>query len=172
MAALELLVSSQTKTQEILQQSLSQETDRRLAMETLLLRTLDEDRLKLQQLESSLKVDHDRMVALESTLQQEISLREDAEMSGEDILLDLSKKISVMEGDLSVVSLLDSRARSLEEQSHLQMEEISSLQQQYHHTRRGEGAPHHLLQPSCFPVISNTHTHTRGLCPVIHQLRK
>ncbi|XP_071515200.1 uncharacterized protein [Panulirus ornatus] len=136
LAALEDLVSTQGQTLRELEESLRRESDRRLTVETLLQGTVHELTNELLLMESSLKVDHDRLVALESTLQEEIKLREEAEISGKKVLLDMSKKIAVMEGDLTVVSLLDSRLRSLEEEGQIQIGDISNIHQELQKTRR------------------------------------
>nr|XP_045583122.1 uncharacterized protein LOC123746023 isoform X1 [Procambarus clarkii] len=131
--ALEDLVASQTQTQRILQDSLKKETSRRLALETLLLGTLEEEKVKVERLESNFKLDHERLLALEATF----DLQGSTELPHNVIFLELLKRVRAVEGDLDVITLLDSRMRSLEEQVKTQSEDTALLQDLHHQIRRG-----------------------------------
>lgn len=136
LAELEERVAAQARVKEELQDIVKKEVDRRLVLETLLLRTMEEQAIKLGQVESSSSVDHDRIVALESTLRDEISLREEAERSGNLSLRDLERKVTLMEGNLNLITFMDSRLRDLEELVGLHGQEISELHGALPQTRR------------------------------------
>ncbi|XP_037796873.1 paramyosin-like [Penaeus monodon] len=135
-AELEERVAAQARVKEELQQVVKKEVDRRLVLETLLLRTMEEQAIKLGQVESSSTGGHDRIDALESTLRDEISLREEAELSGDLRLQDLESKVSLMEGNLNLITFMDSRLRDLEELVSVHGQEISELQGVLPSTRR------------------------------------
>lgn len=139
-AELEERVAAQARVKEELQQVVKKEVDRRLVLETLLLRTMEEQAIKLGQVESSSTGGHDRIDALESTLRDEISLREEAELSGDLRLQDLESKVSLMEGNLNLITFMDSRLRDLEELVSVHGQEISELQGVLPSTRRGESS--------------------------------
>ncbi|XP_042872114.1 uncharacterized protein LOC122253256 [Penaeus japonicus] len=136
LAALEERVSAQAGVKEELQELVKKEVDRRLILETLLLRTMEEQAIKLGQVESSSSVDHNSIVALESTLQDEISLREEAERSTGLRLQDLENNLSLMEGNLNLITFMDSRLRDLEELMGVHGQDISELQGVLPQTRR------------------------------------
>ncbi|XP_047492537.1 uncharacterized protein LOC125041551 [Penaeus chinensis] len=136
LAELEERVAAQAQVKEELQQVVKKEVDRRLILESLLLRTMEEQAIKLGQVESSSTGGHDRIVALESTLRDEISLREEAELSGDLRLQDLERKVTLMEGNLNLITFMDSRLRDLEELVGVYGQEISELQGVLPHTRR------------------------------------
>lgn len=139
-AELEERVAAQARVKEELQQVVKKEVDRRLVLETLLLRTMEEQAIKLGQVESSSTGGHDRIDALESTLRDEISLREEAELSGDLRLQDLESKVSLMEGNLNLITFMDSRLRDLEELVSVHGQEISELHGVLPSTRRGESS--------------------------------
>ncbi|KAK7086358.1 hypothetical protein SK128_016811 [Halocaridina rubra] len=128
LSALEELVASQITSQEVLRAALKRETDRRLTLETILQRSFEEERVRIEELTSNMKVTIDRVEALDQILQEEIRFREEAEIKDAMVVLEISKKVNLLERDLSLLSLMKSKLRELEDHEYLQNEEILDMQ--------------------------------------------
>lgn len=171
----EELLGSQIESQEVLRVSLRKETDRRRTLETLLMRSLEEEKVKLEELTSILKVTSDRVEALDQTMQDEIKLREEAEIIGKEAILQLSTKVNLVERDLGLLSLLNSRLRELEGHNGVQNEEIFNLQITVSQIRKSvsrERREIQQIQSAIEPLVSVTSQHSSTLTGYDHRIHK
>ncbi|XP_066971036.1 myosin-6-like [Macrobrachium rosenbergii] len=173
LSKVEEVLASNIASQENLRVALRQETARRQELETRLSTSLRDQQTRLDELSSTRKVVNDHVAALDRTIQDEIRLREDAELKGEGAILELSKKIGTIEGDLSLLALLNSRLRELEKQNGVQNEEILNLQSTVSQLRRAfhqEQRAARTLRESIEPLAFISSEHSKSIAEFDHRI--
>ncbi|XP_068211897.1 coiled-coil domain-containing protein 186-like [Palaemon carinicauda] len=175
LSKVEEVLASNIASQENLRVALRQETAKRLELETRLSASLRDHETKLDDLSSTVKVMNDHVSALDRTIQDEIRLREEAELKGEKAILDLSKKIGLIEVDLSLLALMNSRLRELENQKGVQTEEILNLQStisQFRKMFHREQKATQKLDASIEPLAYVTSEHTKSIAEFDHRINQ